>query len=194
MAGRMIPADDIERARAVPLEREIARRGIKPKEAPAETSKPKVGSGPVFDDDIGFAPGVIEELADPPPAEEIPEAEAFAPTWSRKDDPWSSPSWKKAAADYHADRKRGAAEPQCAEADRRAARRQHDLPANWETMSVGGLWHALNDPRRYPIPKSIVDTFQYLIKQGDRERLKAWLAGRSPEERRALRNLREKSL
>jgi len=87
--------------------------------------------------------------ASDPPSEEISEAEAFAPTWSRKDDPWSSPSWKRAAADYHADRKRGAAEPpltgnsfreKCAEADRRAARRkpQHDLPANWETMSVGG--------------------------------------------------------
>jgi hypothetical protein len=138
-----------------------------------------------------------------PPSEEISEAEAFAPTWSRKDDPWSSPGWKKAAADYHADRKRGAAEPplagngfweKCAEADRRKARRrrQHDLPANWETMSVGALWHAL--PRRHPIPKSIIDTFQYLIKQGDRERLTAWLAGRAPEERRALRKLREKSL
>jgi hypothetical protein len=139
-----------------------------------------------------------------PPSEEISEAEAFAPTWSRKDDPWSSLGWKKAAADYHADRKRGAPEPpltggsfwkKCAEADRRAARRkpQHDLPANWEPMSVGALWHALNDPRRHPIPKSIVDTFQYLIKQGDRERLTAWLAGRAPEERRALRKLRGKS-
>jgi hypothetical protein len=94
--------------------------------------------------------------ASDPPSEEISEAEAFAPTWSRKDDPWSSSSWKRAAADYHADRKRGAAEPpnsfreKCTEADRRAARRkpQHDLPANWETMSVGALWHALNDPRR----------------------------------------------
>jgi hypothetical protein len=92
-----------------------------------------------------------------PSSEEISEAEAFAPTWSQKDDPWSSPGWKKAAADYHADRKKGAAEPpltgngfwgKCAEADRRVARRQHDLPTNWETMSVGGLWHALNDPRR----------------------------------------------
>jgi hypothetical protein len=98
-------------------------------------------------------------VARDPPSEEISEAEAFAPTWSRKDDRWSSPSWKRAAADYHADRKRGAPEPplsgngfweKCAEADRRAARRkpQHDLPANWETMSVGALWHTLNDPRR----------------------------------------------
>jgi hypothetical protein len=61
-------------------------------------------------------------------------------------------------------------------------------------MSVGALWNRLNDPRRHPIPKSIIDTFQYLIKQGDRERLTAWLAGRAPEERRALRKLREKSL
>ena len=133
-----------------------------------------------------------------PQAEDISEVEAFASTWSRKDD---SPSWKRAAADYHAERKRGAAEPpltgngfwgKCAAADRRAARwkPQHDLPANWETMSVGALWHALNDPRRYPMPKSVVETFQYLIKQGDRDRLKAWLAGRTPEERRALRKLR----
>jgi hypothetical protein len=137
-----------------------------------------------------------------PPSEEISEAEAFAPTWSRKDDPWSSPGWERAAADYHADRKRGAPEPpltgnsfwqKCAEADRRVTRRQDDLPATWETMSVGALWNRLNDPRRHPIPKSIIDTFQYLIKQGNRERLTAWLAGRAPEERRALRKLREKS-
>jgi hypothetical protein len=139
-----------------------------------------------------------------PQAEEISQDEALSPDWSRKDDPWSSPGWKRAAADYHADRKRGATEPpltgnsfwgKCAEADRRAARRkpQHNLPPNWETMSVGGLWHALNDPRRHSIPKSIIDAFQYLIKQGARERLKAWLAGRTPEERRALMKLREKS-
>jgi hypothetical protein len=54
------------------------------------------------------------------------------------------------------------------------------------------LWSHLNDPRRHPIPKSIIDTFEYLIKQGDRERMKAWLAERTEEERRHLRKLLEK--
>jgi hypothetical protein len=56
-------------------------------------------------------------------------------------------------------------------------------------MQVGALWSHLNDPRRHPLPKSIVDTFQHLIKQRDGERLKAWLLQRTPEERRALKKL-----
>jgi hypothetical protein len=56
-------------------------------------------------------------------------------------------------------------------------------------MQVGALWSHLNDPRRHPIPKSIVDTFEYLIRLGDAERLKAWLLQRTPEERRALKKL-----
>jgi len=83
----------------------------------------------------------------------------------------------------------------CIEQDRTAARRRkpdHNLPAKWDQMSVGALWSHLNDPRRHPIPKSIVDTFEHLIRQGDRERMKAWLAERTVEERRALRKLIEK--
>ena len=59
-------------------------------------------------------------------------------------------------------------------------------------MSVGSLWEHLNDPRRHPLPKSIIDTFKHLIKQGDTDRMKAWLAQRAPEEHRALRKLVEK--
>jgi hypothetical protein len=59
-------------------------------------------------------------------------------------------------------------------------------------MSVGTLWEHLNDPRRHPLPKSTIDTFKYLIKQSNPERLKAWLARRTPEEHRALRRLIEK--
>jgi hypothetical protein len=80
----------------------------------------------------------------------------------------------------------------CIEQDRTAARRRkpdHNLPAKWDQMQVGALWSHLNDPRRHPLPKSIVDTFQHLIKQRDGERLKAWLLQRTPEERRALKKL-----
>jgi hypothetical protein len=80
----------------------------------------------------------------------------------------------------------------CIEQDRTAARRRkpdHNLPTKWDQMSVHPLWSHLNDPRRHPIPKSIVDTFEHLIRQGDAERLKAWLLQRTPEERRALKKL-----
>jgi hypothetical protein len=82
----------------------------------------------------------------------------------------------------------------CIEQDRIAAshRKPINLPPGWEQMSVGGLWERLNDPRRHPLPKSIVEAFKHLIKQGDPERLKAWLARRAPAERRALRELIEK--
>jgi hypothetical protein len=81
---------------------------------------------------------------------------------------------------------------QCREADRNAARRSqrdHNLPSNWEEMSIGHLWDCLNDPQRHPIPKSVVDTFQHLINQGDQEKLKAWLASRAQYERAELRKM-----
>jgi hypothetical protein len=56
-------------------------------------------------------------------------------------------------------------------------------------MQIGALREHLNDPRRRPIPKSIVDTFEHLIKQRDGDRLRAFLAERTPEERRALKKL-----
>ena len=82
----------------------------------------------------------------------------------------------------------------CNEQDQTAARRRpaDNLPPKWDQMSVGALWERLNDPRRHPVPKSIVDTFKHLIKLGDPERLKAWLAQRAPAERRALRELIER--
>jgi hypothetical protein len=83
----------------------------------------------------------------------------------------------------------------CREADRTAARHRkldHDLPPKWDEMQLGALWEHLNDPRCHRIPKSIVDTFEHLMRQGNRERLKAWLAERTVAERRALRKLVEK--
>jgi hypothetical protein len=80
----------------------------------------------------------------------------------------------------------------CIEQDTARRKPDHNLPPKWDQMSVGALWEHLNDPRRHPLPKSIIDTFKHLIKQGDPERLKAWLAQRAPEERRALRKLVEK--
>jgi hypothetical protein len=80
----------------------------------------------------------------------------------------------------------------CIEQDRTAARRRkpdHDLPPKWDTMSVGVLWDHLNDPRRHPIPKSIIQTFEYLISQRDGPRFRAFLAERTPEERRYLKKL-----
>jgi hypothetical protein len=80
----------------------------------------------------------------------------------------------------------------CIEQDRTAARRRkpdHRLPPKWDRMGAEALWSHLNDPRRRPIPKSIVDTFEHLIRIGDAERLKAWLLQRTPEERRALKKL-----
>lgn len=82
----------------------------------------------------------------------------------------------------------------CGAVDRKAAARRqhdHDLPRDWDTMSVCALWDSLNDPRRHSIPKSIVDTFHFLIKQNDAARMRAWLAQRTPEERIALRKLIE---
>ena len=87
---------------------------------------------------------------------------------------------------------RAAACRACIEQDRTAARRRkpdHNLPPKWATMSVGALWSHLNDPRRHPLPKSIVDAFEYLIRLGDSGRLKTWLLQRTPEERCTLKKL-----
>lgn len=56
------------------------------------------------------------------------------------------------------------------------------LPNNWDTMPVGALWDALNDPRRHGMAASTVEAFKYVLRQNDPERLRAWLESRSPEE------------
>ena len=67
---------------------------------------------------------------------------------------------------------------------RRAEEAMTELPKNWDQMSVGALWEQLNDPKQWEISKSTVDAFDYLVRLGDGERLKSWLATRSPAERR----------
>jgi hypothetical protein len=81
----------------------------------------------------------------------------------------------------------------CREADGKARPTpDHGLPSNWDKISVGALWDRLNDPRRHQIPsKSVVDAFQHIVSQNDPDRLRAWLARLTPEERRALRKMIE---
>jgi hypothetical protein len=55
----------------------------------------------------------------------------------------------------------------CTAADR-AMRRMPapDLPDGWDdTMSVGSLWDALNDPRRHATPKATVEAILYCVKK-----------------------------
>jgi hypothetical protein len=40
-----------------------------------------------------------------------------------------------------------------------------DLPDGWDTMSVGSLWDALNDPRRRPTPKATIDAVVYCVRE-----------------------------
>jgi hypothetical protein len=54
----------------------------------------------------------------------------------------------------------------CTAADR-ALRRMPapDLPDGWDSMSVGSLWDALNDPRRHQTPQSTVEAILYCVKE-----------------------------
>jgi hypothetical protein len=70
---------------------------------------------------------------------------------------WDSPSWKRAAAEYHASR---------------PVIRKPDLPANWHRMSLGGLWHALNDPKRHGTPEVIVDAIVRAVRARGADALK----------------------
>jgi hypothetical protein len=51
-------------------------------------------------------------------------------------------------------------------ADRRAAqhRPEYNLPVHWDTMSVGALWEALNDPRRWPTPQSTIEAVMHAVR------------------------------
>jgi len=40
------------------------------------------------------------------------------------------------------------------------------LPENWDRLSLGALWNALNDPRRYPTPQSTIDAVMYSLRGG----------------------------
>jgi hypothetical protein len=56
----------------------------------------------------------------------------------------------------------------CRKADRDQAGAQsrdtNQLPTNWDSMSVGALWEALNNPRRHRTPQSIVDAIMAAVK------------------------------
>jgi hypothetical protein len=58
-------------------------------------------------------------------------------------------------------------------------------------MSVGALWDALNDPHCWSMPQSTIEAFKYVVRQNDPERLHAWLARRSPDERAAFKKMLE---
>ena len=38
------------------------------------------------------------------------------------------------------------------------------LPKNWNQMSLGALWNAINDLRRYPTPQSTIDAIIYYVR------------------------------
>ena len=41
-----------------------------------------------------------------------------------------------------------------------------DLPKNWDTLSLGALWNALNHPSRFPTPQSTIDAVMYSLRGG----------------------------
>jgi hypothetical protein len=57
----------------------------------------------------------------------------------------------------------------CAAADRAFRRMPRPsgraLPDGWETMSVGRLWDALNDPARFATPDSTIDAVLYCVRK-----------------------------
>ena len=61
------------------------------------------------------------------------------------------------------------------------------LPANWETMSLGALWQTLNDPRRFGRPAwATLRAAEYLVQRNDPARLRVWLAKHTSSERAAI--------
>jgi hypothetical protein len=39
-----------------------------------------------------------------------------------------------------------------------------ELPKNWDRMSLGALWDALNHPSRFPTPQSTIDAILYCVR------------------------------
>jgi hypothetical protein len=55
----------------------------------------------------------------------------------------------------------------CREADRKqAAQPKHDsgLPANWDEMSGGALWHRLNHPNRWATPQATIEAVMVAVR------------------------------
>jgi hypothetical protein len=40
------------------------------------------------------------------------------------------------------------------------------LPKNWEALSLGALWDALNHPSRFATPQSTIDAVMYSLRGG----------------------------
>jgi hypothetical protein len=41
-----------------------------------------------------------------------------------------------------------------------------ELPKNWDTLSLGALWDALNHPSRFPTPQSMIDAVMHSLRGG----------------------------
>ncbi|MFZ2079916.1 MAG: hypothetical protein WAV38_25370 [Xanthobacteraceae bacterium] len=39
------------------------------------------------------------------------------------------------------------------------------LPKNWDTMSLGALWDALNNPRRFSTPESTIKAVVHCVRE-----------------------------
>jgi hypothetical protein len=39
-----------------------------------------------------------------------------------------------------------------------------NLPKNWDTLSLGALWDALNHPSRFATPQSTIDAICYCVR------------------------------
>jgi hypothetical protein len=95
---------------------------------------------------------------------------------STTEDAWNTPSWRKAALDYHE-----------ARGERHLiVKPAHDLPAHWEEMPVGKLWDKLNDPKWHGVAKSMIDVAEYLISSGTEERWHQWFDARTAQERKDI--------
>jgi hypothetical protein len=95
---------------------------------------------------------------------------------------WAAPSWKQAAADYHKDRGTRRSIVEIVPADLARLRRLMR-----DDVSMERAWHEMCAARLHGrAAEATLRAAEYLVRQRDPERLRAWLAGHSAAERAAI--------
>jgi hypothetical protein len=92
---------------------------------------------------------------------------------------WSAPSWRDAAVEYHQDRGNSTL---IAETEPACQARAHRLLA--DDVSQERAWADVSRPA--PGAASTLMAAEYLVREGDRERLRKWFAAHGAEQRAAI--------
>jgi hypothetical protein len=96
-----------------------------------------------------------------------------------RDDPWNAPGWREAANEYHQQRAGRTLIVETPPEHLKRLRRLLD-----DSVSLERAYAEINQPDH--VAASTLMAAEYLVREGDPARMRKWLSGHTPEQRKAI--------